>query len=405
MRWLYLRNRRVLALLGYDYPAGYVSLAHSAFAIVGMSAAGQRIASGVPVGQWWLLIAALLLTIAPIGVGLLLPRPPVMVVFTAEQVLALLLFWQVPVSADAAPLLLVLTTIVISAVSSRRRTAVITLGCLAVAAGGLIAGRIQQGWLLIPMICFAAVIGQMLQIQLRLLSSERQRREQRAFLERAAIAAEVHDVVAHSLSVVLLNVTAARRTLTDDDPDHPEAVEALIDAERVGRAAMIDIRSTIELLRSDGAHAPQPGLDDIDELISTFDHAGSPLDYRRSPAGPLTRAAELAAYRVVQESVSNAVRHAPGTRVRVRIGAESEASLVVRVSNPLPDGARRGPGGSGLAGMISRVENLGGELTVSAADGDWTVTARLPYTGTAKPGASGTAKPGASGTVDLGEVR
>lgn len=236
-------------------------------------------------------------------------------------------------------------------------------------------------------------VGYMLLWQMRALRAERAAREServRATLaERQRIAREIHDLVAHSLSVTLLQITGARhalRGLQDDrrgDPrdaeDVADADAALADAERVGRQAMADIRQTVSTLaEGPGETHPLPSGADIGGLVGQMERAG--LAVRYAEVGDPARLAQttgLGVYRIAQESLANVAKHAPegGAEVSFTV-TPTWARLVIR--NPL-NGSRTGDddGGSGLAGMRARAEQLGASLRAGPDGGDWLVDLEL----------------------------
>ncbi len=228
------------------------------------------------------------------------------------------------------------------------------------------------------------VFGYMLRWQMRALAAEQTARDEervRATLaERQRVAREIHDLVAHSLSVTMLHVTGARRAL-EQDADIPDAIEALTDAERVGREAMADIRRTVSVLATEVAgvdQRPLPGAGDLDALVDGFRQAGLEVAWRRD--GDLARlspAAGLALYRVVQESLANVAKHAPGVAADVRLDVSGQVARLT-VTNPRLAGAVVGTDGSGVAGMTSRVDQLGGRLEVGGVDDEWRVELRVP---------------------------
>ncbi|QXJ26310.1 sensor histidine kinase [Actinomadura graeca] len=200
--------------------------------------------------------------------------------------------------------------------------------------------------------------------------------------ERARIARELHDVVAHHMSVIAMQAEAAPYKI----PDLPEAARQTFGVVRdAAREALTETRRVVGLLRSDdeGAErAPQPGLDRLDDLAATARRYG--LSVATVIVGmprPLDAGVDLSAFRIVQESLSNAARYAPGSRVHVEI-KYGTATLTVAVTD---DGARTTPeeshgGGHGLVGMRERVTMLGGSLSAGARDsGGWEVVAELPY--------------------------
>ncbi|QKG27545.1 sensor histidine kinase [Actinomadura verrucosospora] len=200
--------------------------------------------------------------------------------------------------------------------------------------------------------------------------------------ERARIARELHDVVAHHMSVIAMQAEAAPFKI----PDLPDAARETFGVVRdAAREALTETRRVVGLLRSDdeGAErAPSPGLDRLDELAAAARNSG--LSVATVVVGmprQLDAGVDLSAYRIVQESLSNAARYAPGSRVHVEIKYGAEA-LAVTVDD---DGARGAPdrsqgGGHGLVGMRERVTMLGGALSAGPrGTGGWTVAAELPY--------------------------
>jgi signal transduction histidine kinase len=227
-----------------------------------------------------------------------------------------------------------------------------------------------------------------MQWQQRLLVRTKEAQESRiaraATEERQRIASEVHDVIAHSLSVTMLHLTAARHVLTTDR-DVTEAIDALEDAERLGRQAMSDIRRTVGLLETaDGNTSPMPSIDDIEGLIDGVRSAGTSVDYQLvGDPGSLTPGAGLDLYRIMQESLANAVKHAPGADVDARLDLTGDP-VRLTVCNTMPTGRRTGllgpdgNGGSGLRGMRQRVELLGGAFDAGPDAEGWRVSVTLP---------------------------
>ncbi|MFK0130203.1 sensor histidine kinase [Streptomyces rubiginosohelvolus] len=219
-------------------------------------------------------------------------------------------------------------------------------------------------------------------VQAELTAEERARRT--LLEERNRIARELHDVVAHHMSVISIQAQVAPHLV-----EHPtdELRENLTGIRENALEALAELRRVLGVLRSEDApaqstrHAPQPGLDRLGELVATVRSAG--LAVTRSTTGeprPLPPGVELSAYRIVQESLSNVMRHAPGASAEVVIG-HRPAGLTVRVVNSAPDRpAAPSPGvRHGLLGMRERAAMLGGELaTGPTPDGGWEVTAILP---------------------------
>ena len=223
--------------------------------------------------------------------------------------------------------------------------------------------------------------------------------------ERSRIARELHDVVAHSVSVMTVQAGAARRTLAAS-PD--QAASALGQIESTGRQALVELRRLLGLLRDRdqedvAALAPQPGLDHLESLTAAAREAGLPVEVTvEGEPRPLPAGVDLSAYRIVQEALTNSLRHAGPARAKVRIrygredlevqvsddGAGGQGTVrdggglvVVRLG---PDGVlelpgRREGGGHGLIGMRERVAVFGGTLeTGPRPDGGYRVAARLP---------------------------
>jgi signal transduction histidine kinase len=198
--------------------------------------------------------------------------------------------------------------------------------------------------------------------------------------ERARIARELHDVVAHAMSVMVVQAGAARRVL-DDAPDTAKGAIARI--ESTGRDGLAEMRRLIGMLTSDGtdAHrAPQPGLGQLDALLETVRGAGVPVETATQGAPrQLPSGLDLVAYRIVQEALTNVMKHAgpASARVLLRWG---DAALDLEVAD---DG--RGPlisteGGLGLLGMRERVALYGGSIdTGPRPGGGFAVRAHLPY--------------------------
>jgi signal transduction histidine kinase len=179
----------------------------------------------------------------------------------------------------------------------------------------------------------------------------------------------------------MLQLSGARLALKAGENE--EALAALEDAEAAGRSAMAEIHRTVGLLETSGAEGAQsatPSAADLPRLVADFRRAGLTVDFHlEGDLASVPMATGLAAFRVVQESLSNAVKHAPGAPVRLRVRVTSE-DIVVSVVNPVVVGAapRLPAGGNGLRGMSERAELLGGMAAAGNGDGTWKVDARLP---------------------------
>ena len=192
--------------------------------------------------------------------------------------------------------------------------------------------------------------------------------------ERRRIAREMHDVVAHSVAVMVSHAEAGRLVV----PNSPErAPEILTTIAEVGREALVEMRGLLGVLRDEGSStAPQPGLDDLPALVERIRAAGMPAQLTVTDDVRLSPAVGLTVYRVVQEALTNVTRHAgPGADARVQIGSVS-GELVITVTNTGAVRATTHPG-RGLTGMRERVEAIGGTLQAGPVDGGWQVSAKV----------------------------
>jgi len=200
--------------------------------------------------------------------------------------------------------------------------------------------------------------------------------------ERARIARELHDVVAHHVSVTVVQAGAARQVL-DSDPDRTRS--ALVAIEDAGRRALTAMPSLLRALRTedaDEARAPQPTLADLDDLVAGVTAAGLPVTLRvQGTRRPLPPSLDLSAYRIVQEALTNSLKHAGPAHAEVVL-CYGKDDLEVTVTD---DGSASAPGrqrrrsGQGLVGMRERVALFGGELHAGPRpQGGFAVHARLP---------------------------
>ncbi len=195
--------------------------------------------------------------------------------------------------------------------------------------------------------------------------------------ERARIARELHDVIAHNVSMMVVQAGAERRVVEEGSTR-----EVLETVERIGRSALTEMRRLVGMLRSDAADplAPQPRLDDLPVLVTQVREAGLPVELIvEGERRPLPAGIELSAYRIVQEALTNALKHAgnASAQVRVRYGWESlELEIVDDGSAVL---ASAPSGGHGLVGMRERVALYGGRLDAGRrANGGFAVRVLLP---------------------------
>jgi signal transduction histidine kinase len=220
--------------------------------------------------------------------------------------------------------------------------------------------------------------------QQRAAEAERARRE--AGEQRVRIARELHDVIAHGLAVITVQAGVGRRLMARDPGQAASALESI---ESIGRTAQDELRAVLGLLRAEevspAALAPVPGLADLDELVATVRAAGTPVDLRVSGRGRrLSPALGLSVYRVIQEALTNVVKHAPGARASVDLSVSARAVRIAVIDDGAGTGPRLGAGqqqaaGHGITGMRERVSAFGGLLVAHPAGaGGFQVRARIP---------------------------
>jgi signal transduction histidine kinase len=236
-------------------------------------------------------------------------------------------------------------------------------------------------------VAYGYLIGTRRRLQQQLLQDRQQREEEQArsalLEERARIARELHDIVAHHMSVIAVRTETAPFRI----PELPQAAkDDLAQTSAIAREALTEMRRLLGVLRGAGngaEHAPQPGMERLDALVAAVRGAGLPVDLQVvGPARPLPPGVELSAYRIIQEALSNTLRHAPGARATVEVGYEP-GRLRLRVRNDAPPGRRERAGptppGQGIMGMRERAAMLGGELAAgSTPEGGYLVEAVLP---------------------------
>jgi signal transduction histidine kinase len=221
----------------------------------------------------------------------------------------------------------------------------------------------------------------------RLAVQERRHEGERALLEeRQRIARELHDVVAHHMSVIAIQAEAGPYKVQDPPK---ELVESFAEIRASALSGLKELRRVLGVLRSDTPDtAPQPGLDDLEGLLESARSAGLTVtDSVSGTARPLPAGVDLSAYRIIQEALSNAMRHAPGAAVQVKL-YYGDAALVVEVRNdhcppgthvPADQDGVAGDGGHGIIGMRERATMLGGHLQAGPTEkGEFLVTAALP---------------------------
>ncbi|MFI8005929.1 sensor histidine kinase [Streptomyces sp. NPDC086010] len=337
------------------------------------------------------------------------------IVFTADTVGAVVLLGQPPdpgVIWPWPPPTLIAYLFVLLALGLReRRTTVIGVWLVTALAGlalHLAAPARSDGGALLLLVLGAVVlvigaaVRERSEVQRRLVEqetiSEAERAQRTLLEERTRIARELHDVVAHHMSVITVQADSA-----------PYRVAGLSDEARAefasiaagARESLAEMRRLLSVLRSDGSRgelAPQPGLGRVQQLVEATVRAGLPAELSLAAGvreaverGEVPQAVDLSAYRIVQEGLANVVRHAPGAPTRVSVSVR-DGHLTVLVVN----GSARGPGsplevsgtGHGLVGMRERVRLTGGSLdTGPLPDGGFRVAARLPLPPSRPPSA------------------
>jgi len=312
-------------------------------------------------------------------VGVELPVP----VFSAIVFGAVLALVLNPVNGDAAPFFLIFLIARVGIIRPRAEVVAVTVASSAVMVSVELAGRYTGAFVwvlafgLIGASCFA------FQTQFRLFEQERAAQEglaeRAAAEERQRIAREIHDVIAHSLAVTMLHLTGARLALRRDPA---EAEEALLQAERLGRESLAEIRRTVGLLAPEGTgtSSPMPAAADIPQLVREFEAAGLDVDFELTgDPHSLPAPTGLGLYRVAQESLANVVRHAPGTHTTMSLSIGDDV-VSLRVRNRLAGGGGKPDtdGGLGVSGMQDRVTLLGGELRAGPDGDSWCVDVELP---------------------------
>jgi len=224
-------------------------------------------------------------------------------------------------------------------------------------------------------------------------AAEVERARQDVREERVRIARELHDVVAHTLAVITVQAGVGRR-LAARRPE--EATAALESIETIGRTAQDELRVVLGLLREEEAGtaplAPAPRLADVEALVAAVRASGTPVELQMSGADrQLSPALELSVYRVIQEALTNVVKHAPGARAAIDL-AVSASQVRLEVADdggragdggPAGDGRQAGPGtGHGIVGMRERIGAFGGRLAAGpGADRGYRVIAEIPIEG------------------------
>jgi signal transduction histidine kinase len=221
------------------------------------------------------------------------------------------------------------------------------------------------------------------ELRVRVEAAERDRAlaaERATAEERSRIARELHDVVAHSVSVMVVQASGVRRLLK---PDQEREREALVSVEQIGRQALTEMRRMLGVMRTGedqpAALAPQPGLQHLDRLIAQVEEAGLPVTLHVEGERPeLSPGVDLSAYRIIQEGLTNALKHAKGAHADVVI-RYIDGLVQLEITDDGIGSANGTPGGHGLVGMRERVAVYGGTLEAGPRDGGgFVLRAELP---------------------------
>ncbi|MBS9371475.1 Sensor histidine kinase LiaS [Rhodococcus sp. B50] len=309
----------------------------------------------------------------------------------------------IPIAFDRLPgydypwqvvhILVTLTLVLAVAIREEIRVVLVVWVATVLLFAAFVPGRNGWGWGIgISAIVVFGLLVRWLLISRRQLAREEEvselERARRAVLEeKAHIARDLHDIVAHHMSMIVVQAQSAPYRLPDVNDDVRAEFEAL---GATAREALNDVRTLLGVLRSDGRlpeHEPQPGIDRIGELFDSSRRAGMKLETETvGIPGRVSDGVGLTVYRILQESLANAARHAPGARVCARLQWEP-ATVTVEVTNgpaatdKLDDAVRPSDrsGGNGILGMAERASVVGGRLVAHPrADGGFEVRAVLP---------------------------
>ena len=320
-------------------------------------------------------------------------RFPILVVAVVSLGLGLEASLGVPVNEPVVPLLVIVIAVyTVSAHEPLRRSVIGAAAILPGFAVGLthISGdaEVKLGNFAFGVVIVTGVwiVGRLVRSRTReatRLARETERLEAERLIavgeERARIARELHDVIAHSVSVMVVQAEAAQEVLKRDPQ---RAVEPLEAVQQTGRQAMVEMSRLVGLLREDGEElglAPQPGLSELDALVREVGEAGLPVTLRvEGQPAQIPLGVDLTAYRILQEGLTNALKHAgpAHAQVTVRYGTDS---LELEVVDDGPGTGNGHVGGHGLVGMRERVIVFGGDLDAGPLpEGGFAVRARLP---------------------------
>jgi len=329
----------------------------------GLGVAARVVLSAIPALVWW---------------SCALPKPLPFLARASIIIAAVAVLIWYPAKFDVAPFFLVLLIGESVVVAPLWQSVIVTAASAGLLVGLDVAGRFDGSFIWLLAMAFAWSGTALLQSRLRLIGEIGERA---AAEERQRIARELHDVIAHTLAVTMLQLTGARLALERDPAD---AARALAEAERLGRQSLAELRQAVGLLAPGEAQSfsALPTATDIPDLVREVSDAG--LVVRLDCDGDLASVpptAGLAMYRIVQESLANVARHAAPAPARVSIKFD-DGHVCVDVRNPAPERpplpSTRDGHGLGLVVMRERAEAVGGTLRAGLEDGEWRVNAVMP---------------------------
>ena len=302
-------------------------------------------------------------------------RRPVAVTLAVTAVVLV----QVALAVWVVPLQLAVALFTLTSLRDWRETRLVAAGSVvAVAIAVLAAGAIEFGAAAarVVFLVAAAFLGDSVRSRRAEIRAIEERAERAAALEQARIARELHDVIAHALSVIVVQAGAAEDAFEFDPVRAREPIHAIDSA---ARAALADLRRVLGIIQAAGEYEPQPGLGELDRLVDSVRATG--LEVTLEVDGQLRKlpaAVDLSAYRIVQEALTNSLKHAQAEHVRVRVSYGDELELEIRDDG---QGATNGVSqtGNGLVGMRERVALLGGRLEAGPdRGGGYRVAAQIP---------------------------
>ncbi|HET9416600.1 MAG TPA: histidine kinase [Candidatus Limnocylindria bacterium] len=337
-------------------------------------------------------VALLLLQSAPLAVRRLFPIPVFVIVFGALVLQMIILPAGAELRSGAGPLLALYTL----GERLERRVALPLVAAALVVIGVLFVGRTElpeglqaliqtelffgAAWFIGDSVRIRRLYTRSVEQTAELLEREREERARRAVREeRERIAREMHDAVTHHVSVIVIQAGGALRALDRRPQDAREALDAI---DHTGRQALTDMRRMLGILGETESQEPMPGLDRLGDLLEQVRSAGLAVELAiEGDRRPLDPGLELSAYRIIQEGLTNALKHTGGGRARVTVMYES-GSLGITVDDERGRGAQEplepAHHGRGLVGMRERVAMFGGSFEAAPTTRGFRVHARLP---------------------------